>query len=95
KDFGDIFSQERINTLPEHIKYNYRIDLILGSTPSFGPIYPISEKEQKVLCEFINEMKLERSTSSSSVPILFVPKPDGTLRLVIEYCRLNKITVKN
>ncbi|CUS06627.1 unnamed protein product, partial [Tuber aestivum] len=53
KDFGDIFSQERIDTLPEHTKYDHRIDLIPGSTPPFGPIYPISEKERKALREFI------------------------------------------
>jgi len=28
QDYGDIFSQERINALPEHTKYDYRMDLI-------------------------------------------------------------------
>ncbi|CUS10238.1 unnamed protein product, partial [Tuber aestivum] len=78
KDFGDIFSQERIDALPEHTKYDHRIDLIPRSTPPFGPIYPISVKERTALREFISEMlrtgKIKRSTSWSSAPILFVPK---------------------
>ncbi|CUS09015.1 unnamed protein product, partial [Tuber aestivum] len=49
KDFGDIFSQENIDALPEHTKYDHRIDLIPGSTPPFGPIYPLAEKERKAL----------------------------------------------
>ena len=36
-----------------------------------------------------------RSTSPAAAPILFLPKPDGTLRLCIDYRGLKKITIKN
>jgi len=39
--------------------------------------------------------KIRRSSSPMGAPILFVPKPDGTLRLYDDYPRLNKITIKN
>ena len=99
KDYADIFSEEKIHALPEDSKYDYKIELELGTKPPFGPIYPLSESELRVLRNYLDEMlasgKIVRSTSPAAVPILFVPKPDGTLQLCIDYRGLNKITIKN
>jgi hypothetical protein len=35
------------------------------------------------------------SRSLSVAPILFVPKKDGGDRLCVDYCGLNKVTIKN
>jgi hypothetical protein len=94
-----VFSQEKIQTLPEHSKYDYKIDIELGKQPPWGPIYKLSEAELKVLREYLDNMlasgKIRRSTSPVSAPILFVPKPNGTLWLCIDYQRLNKVNLKD
>ena len=65
----------------------------------FGPIYNLSETELQVLKEYIDENLRKRfiqpSTSPFGAPVLFVKKPDGSLRLCIDYRALNRITVKN
>ena len=39
--------------------------------------------------------KIANSESSDGAPILFVPKPDGTLRLCVVYRDLNQLTILN
>ena len=38
---------------------------------------------------------IRHSKSPARAPILFVKKKDGSLRMCVDYCGLNKITVKN
>ena len=98
RDYADIFSEEKINVLPEHTEYDHCIDLIPGSDLPKNHIYPLTVKELQVLKEYINEMeksgKIQKSSSTIGAPILFVLKPDGTLRLCVNYRELNKITIK-
>ena len=39
--------------------------------------------------------KITKSNSSAGVPILLVQKPDCSFHLCMDYCALNKVTVKN
>jgi len=99
QDYADIFSQERINALPEHTKYDHCVDLVPDAKLPDGPIYPLSKKELDALWDYNKEMedygKIRRSSSAIGAPILFVPKPDSMLRLCVDYQGLNKITIKN
>src|SRR5437016_2800653 len=63
-------------------------------------MYSLSELELKALREFLDaaltSSKISLSRSSTSAPILFVPKPRGRgLRLCVNYRGLNKITIRN
>ena len=70
-----------------------------GKKSSFEPLYNLSEKELKVLKEYIeqalNKKWIYHSTSSVEAPILFVLKQDGFLWLCVNYWALNNITIKN
>jgi len=93
-------SRETAEALPEHKSYNCRIELKEGGVAPWGPIYPLSEKEQEALREWLKEMlkngKIRPSTSPTGSPILFVPKPNGRgLQLCVDYRGLNRITIPN
>ena len=70
-----------------------------GATPPWGPIYPMSayqfEALNKYLCKMLAEGKIVHSKSPGGAPMLFVPKPDGRLRLGVNYRQLNKMTIRN
>jgi len=100
QQFLGIMSKEAAEALPKHRPYDCKIDLQEGSTPLWGPIYPLSETELQTLREWLKEMektgKIQRSTSPAGSPILFVPKPSGRgLRLCVDYRGVHKITIPN
>ena len=43
----------------------------------------------------IAQGKIQPSKSPAGAPILFVPKPNGNLRLCVDYRALNDVTIKN
>jgi len=100
KEFTKLFEEDKEATaLPQHQPWDHEIPLEPGTKPTFRPIYSLSEKELKVLSEYLEEnLKkgfIRASTSPAGYPILFVPKPGGKLRMCIDYRQLNAITIKN
>ena len=86
-------------TLPQHGPHDLKIDLEDGKTPPFGPLYNLSEVELKLVHDYIEDMMsrelIRPSTASCGAPILFARKKDGSLRLCVDYRRLNNMTKKN
>ncbi|CAI5463572.1 unnamed protein product [Closterium sp. Yama58-4] len=57
---------------------------------------PTELTDMKKEIEYLLDRQLIRpSTSPYGAPVLFTPKPDGSLRMCIDYRALNKQTVKN
>ena len=75
------------------------IPIFPGSTPYNRPPFRLSPKEkaeiERQVAEALGNGWIERSSSAYGAPLLFVPKPDGSLRMCIDYRGLNKIIVKN
>jgi transposase InsO family protein len=70
-----------------------------GSKPTYRHPFRLSPAERLELekqIKYLLEMGyVQPSTSPYGAPILFIPKPDGTLRMCVDYRMLNAITVKN
>ena len=99
-EFIPIMTAEMAVVLPEHSVYDHAIDLKEGTTPPWGPIYPLNEVELEELRNWLKKMTemgaVRQSKSECSSPMLFVPKGHGRgLRLCIDYRGINKITVPN
>lgn len=73
--------------------------MISEKTPEARLIIPLTEKELRVLREYLEKMErkgfIRKSQSPTGAPVLFVSKKDGSLRPCIDYRRLNAITIKN
>ena len=98
--WAHLFEEETTaKALPKHQPWDHEIELETGKAPTFGPIYALSEKELKVLRGYLDEnLKkgfIRESKSPAGYPILFAPKKDGSLRLCVDYRKLNDITIKN
>jgi hypothetical protein len=53
--WASVFSEEEFNRLPDHTEYDHKIQLVDGTQPPFGPIYPLSEKELQALREYLRK----------------------------------------
>ncbi|GAA5916771.1 hypothetical protein JCM5296_001318 [Sporobolomyces johnsonii] len=95
----DVFSKTRADSLPEHRRYDLKIDLELDKNVPASRIYPLSAAELDVLADYIDShLKsgfIRPSKSPVGAPILFIKKKDGSLRLCVDYHNLNSVTIKN
>jgi hypothetical protein len=99
-DFTDIFSKGKADTLPPHrSSVNLKIDIENGALPPLSQMYSLSRTKLEALHTFIEKHVcigfICPSNSPHGVPILFVHKKDGSLRLCVDYQGLNKITKKD
>jgi hypothetical protein len=97
-DFSSVFPDDLAVGVPNRSIQHY-IQLVPGAKPFARNQYrlsPIELEEVKKQVEYLLSKGLIAPSSSPwSAPILFAPKPDGTLRMCIDYRGLNKVTVKD
>ena len=100
QDFAKVFSKEKSQRLPKHQPWDHAIDLEPDAVQKWKiKSYPMLPNEQleldKFLTEHIQKGYLVPPKSPMASLVFFIKKKDGKLRLVQDYRRLNKITIKN
>ncbi|GJP42002.1 hypothetical protein CLOM_g1600 [Closterium sp. NIES-68] len=99
KEFQDILPDDLPNEQPPYRTHQHEIVEEPGSKPTFRAPYRLSPTEltdMKKQIEYLLAKGLIRpSTSPYGAPVLFTLKPDGSLRMCIDYRALNKQTIKN
>jgi hypothetical protein len=97
--YEQLFKEELETGLPEHSQWDCEIDLVEGTTPKFHKIYNLNESQLQTLREYLEDNLrkgyIRLSKSEAGHPVMFVPKKNGKLRLVVDYRALNNITVKD
>ena len=88
-----------ISGLPPDREVEFTIDLIPGTEPISIPPYrmsPIELRELKAQLEkLLSKGFIRPSISPWEALIIFVKKKDGSLRLCIDYRKLNRVTIRN
>ncbi|CAI5484605.1 unnamed protein product [Closterium sp. Yama58-4] len=99
EQYKDIMPDDLPAGVPPARTHEHEIVEEPGAKPVSRAPYRLSPTEQtdmKKQMEYLLDRKLIRpSTSPYGAPVLFTPKPDGSLRMCIDYRALNKQTVKN
>lgn len=100
--YRDVASKAESNKLAPHRAYDHKIELEKGASTSdlkFHPLYRMSTEElevvKKYLVENLDKGFIEPSQAPFAAPVLFVKKPDGSLRFCIDYRKLNLLTKKD
>ena len=85
--------------MPPQREIEFAIDVVQGATPASITSYQMASMELKELKlqlqELLEKGFIRLSVSPWGAPVLFVKKKDGTLRLCVDYKKLNKMTMKN
>ncbi|XP_024009449.1 uncharacterized protein LOC112084532 [Eutrema salsugineum] len=85
REFKDVFPEENLQGLPPIRGIEHQIDFIPGASLPNKPAYrtnPLETKElQKQVTELMNKGHIRKSMSPCAVPVLLVPKKDGSWRM--------------
>jgi hypothetical protein len=98
QDFEIIFQEDLPVGIPTR-SIQHTIELIPGAKPFARNQYRLSpvelEEVRKQVEYLLSKGLIAPSSSPWSAPVLFTPKPDGTLRFCIDYRGLNKQTIRD
>src|SRR2546428_8062824 len=98
QDYKDVFPEDLPSGLPPLRGIEHQIEFIPGSSIPNRPAYrsnPMETKElQKQVEELLEKGLIRQSLSPCAVPVLLVPKKDGTWRMCVDCRAVNKITSK-
>uniref|UniRef100_A0A2N9G9G1 Reverse transcriptase n=1 Tax=Fagus sylvatica TaxID=28930 RepID=A0A2N9G9G1_FAGSY len=97
EEFEDVFPEEMPNELPPIRGIEHQIDFVPGAAIPNRPAYRSNPEETKELQRQVEDLMskgyVRESMSPCAVPVLLVPKKDGTWRMCVDCRAINNITV--
>ncbi|XP_062100497.1 uncharacterized protein LOC133806406, partial [Humulus lupulus] len=98
QEFEDVFPEEVPHGLPPIRGIEHQIDFVPGASIPNRPAYRSNPDETKELQRQVEELMekghVRESMSPCAVPVILVPKKDGTWRMCVDCRAINNITVK-
>ncbi|KAL4367917.1 hypothetical protein GQ457_05G021280 [Hibiscus cannabinus] len=98
QEFEDLFLKEIPSGLPPIRGIEHQIDFVPGAVIPNRPAYRSNPEETKELQRQVSELMekgyVRESLSPCAMPVLLVPKKDGSWRMCVDCRAVNKITVK-
>ena len=96
-EFPDVFQD--IDGMPPKRDTEHKIELEEGAEPPTQHLIRLSplelEESRKQIADYMEKKHIRASGSAYGAPVIFVRKKDGTLRMCIDYRKLNKQTKKD
>ncbi|GJS20662.1 putative reverse transcriptase domain-containing protein [Tanacetum coccineum] len=97
-DFSEVFLEDLPGLLPTHL-VEFQIDLVPSAALVARAPYRLAPSELQELSTQLQELSDQGFIRPSSLPwgapVLFFKKKDGSFWMCIDYCELNKLTMKN
>jgi hypothetical protein len=98
QEFEHVFPKEMPNELPPIRGIEHQIEFVPRATIPNRPAYKNNPEETKELQRQVEDLMskgyVRGSMSPCAVPVLLVPKKDGTWRMCVDCRAINNITVK-
>nr|GEW70585.1 putative reverse transcriptase domain-containing protein [Tanacetum cinerariifolium] len=98
REFPEVFPEDLPGISPAR-QVKFQIDLVPGAAPIARVPYRLAPAKMKELADQLQELSDKGFIRPNSSPwgalALFVKKKGGSFRMCIDYCVLNKLTVKN
>ncbi|GKF65146.1 hypothetical protein Tco_0191663 [Tanacetum coccineum] len=98
QEFLKVFPED-LPGLPPARQVEFQIDLVPSATPVARTPYRLVPAKMQELYTQLQDLFdtgfIRPSSSPWGASVLFVKKKDGSFRMCIDYCKLNKLAVKN
>jgi len=100
RPFTHLFNKKKFEKLPERREWDHEINLMEEAPRELNAkAYAMTIKEEEALNQWLNEQLkaglIVESKSRYAAPCFYIPKKDGSLRLVQDYRKLNQVTIKD
>jgi len=98
KEYNDVFPQDIPHGLPPQRGIEHNIDLIPGASLPNRPAYRSNPEETKEIQKQVEKLLekgcVRESLSPCAMPVILVPKKDGSWRMCSDCRAINNITIR-